>query len=228
MMPSQVKRNAALLLNTVVMVFFAMFLIYTFYGRAHLNSLARDFVTGKTLAYSVIVVDIAEKALDDSLVVKLLLENTTTMARAEITAFHQSPADYVGGLTGKQLHEMHVPREKAVFAEALHLKIKIRNYYNETLTALINDLRIFALSNMLAAMAGFAMLRHAPPQLEQAFLVYAIALAAAVLFNAMIYVDEMSFFQIMFQTHLGWWYPVALLLASLRFYYALKQNQQGA
>lgn len=43
-------RKTVLVLNSIVVVFFAGFLAYTFIARKHLDSIAREFVTEKTLA----------------------------------------------------------------------------------------------------------------------------------------------------------------------------------
>jgi hypothetical protein len=33
---------------------------------------------------------------------------------------------------------------------------------------------------------------------------------AAVVYCSMLYIDDLTFFKILFRTHMGWWYPVLL------------------
>ena len=68
-------RNITIALNSVAAVFFACFLAYTCVARKHLESLARDFVTERTLRYSDPIVELADESLDSPLAKKLLSDN---------------------------------------------------------------------------------------------------------------------------------------------------------
>lgn len=67
-------RNTAIALNSIVVVFFACFLGYTFFARQHLDGLAREFVTQRTLRYSAPIVEMADHSLDSPLVQKAILK----------------------------------------------------------------------------------------------------------------------------------------------------------
>jgi hypothetical protein len=68
-------RNTTLALNSIVVVFFVCFLAYTLIARQHLDTLAREFVTERTLDYSRPIVGVAEEALDSPLVEKVLSDD---------------------------------------------------------------------------------------------------------------------------------------------------------
>jgi hypothetical protein len=68
-------RKTTLVLNSIVVVFFVLFLAYTVIARQHLEALARDFVTEKTVAYSSPIVEVASESLESPLVKKLLSDD---------------------------------------------------------------------------------------------------------------------------------------------------------
>lgn len=83
-------RKTTLALNSIVAVFFACFLAYTFLARSHRDGLARVFVTEKTLQYSEPIVELADGSLDLPLVQKLLSEEQDATIRREIAAYRKN------------------------------------------------------------------------------------------------------------------------------------------
>ncbi len=96
-------RRTTLALNSIVVVFFICFLAYTFIARQHLDSLARDFVTEKTLDYSKPIVEVAAESLDSPLVKKFLSDDQATAIRSEITNYQNDPGAYIADLTRQQI-----------------------------------------------------------------------------------------------------------------------------
>ena len=100
-------RKTTLVLNSIVVVFFICFLTYTFFVRQHLDSLARNFVSEKTLDYSKPVVEVADEALDSPLVKKFLSDEQETAIRHEIADYQNDPSAYIADLT-RQIGRAHV------------------------------------------------------------------------------------------------------------------------
>lgn len=210
-------RKLTLALNTLSAVLFLAFFTYTFVARTHLESIARNFVTEKTLDYSAPIIDTVEKALDVPLVAKLVSKNDIKLARTEIDAYRKAPTTYVADLTGKQIPK---PQGKlGAFAQkAADAKNAIRQFYNDTLTALISDLRIFSGTNIVAACVALFLATKSPPSIRQTLIVFSLLLFVAVVFCSYLYINDLSFFRILTSTHMGWWYPAIVSVVAVWLY----------
>ena len=102
-------RTTTLILDAIVITFFAVFLFYTFVARQNLETLARDFVTEKTLAYSRPIVAAASESLDSPLAKKLQPEAKANAIRSEIDEYEKDPMAYVADVTGKKILETPKP-----------------------------------------------------------------------------------------------------------------------
>jgi len=207
-----------LALNTLTAVLFTAFFTYTFFAASHLRSLARDFVTRKTLHYSGPVIDAVEKSLDGSVVTKLVSDKDLQLVRAEIAAYRQNPAGYIADLTGQSLAMVPTQRLGAFAKKVNEAKQKIRSYYDKSLAALIVDLRIFSGTNAVAAILALAMTIKSRPPIRNRVLVFSSLLLIAIVFCSDLYIDNLSFFRILTATYIGWWYPVLVLTVAIWLY----------
>ena len=205
-------RNTALILNSITAVFFTGFLAYTFFARQHLDQLARGFVTEKTLLYSKPLVDAAETTLNTPLVSKLLSDDQIATLRGEITNYRTDPSAYVSDLTGKRVPDPWMKNENILLGKAASIKRDIRAYYDETLASLVNDLRIFAASNLVAASIAIWLAYRSTQRVQQSVVWFSFLIFAAIAYCSYMYVDDMTFFRILFRTHMGWSYPVVLCI----------------
>jgi len=199
-------RKIVLVLNLAIIAFFLCFLAYTFIARMHLNGLARNFVTEKTVEYSKPAVNAAEKTLASPVVQKLLLDEQEEVIRQEIAGYHEDPNAYVSDLTGQKIRKVSPVVTNPLLKKVLGLKAKIRVFYDDTLNALIKDVRIFAVCNIIAAMVAFVLACRSPQQISKALLVFSILITASVFCCSYLYVDDLTFFRILFRTHMGWMY----------------------
>jgi hypothetical protein len=74
---------------------------------------------------------------------------------------------------------------------------------------------------------------RARERIRQSAVLFSILMSAAVLYCSWIYVDDLSFFRILFRLHMGWWYPVFLCAAVAGLYHdfgsrARKQDQSDS
>lgn len=205
-------RPTVLVFNSIVVVFFVGFLAYTFIARQHLESLARGFVTEKTLAYSELAVGTADEALNSPLAQKLLTDEQATAIRNEIADYRKEPKAYIAALTGQQLLDAPKANANPLMAKMASIKSKIRKYYDDTLDALIADLRIFSLSNLVAGLVAFGLAYCSRSKIREPIVWFSLLMFVAVLYCSYMYVDDTTFFRILFRTHMGWWYAVLLFL----------------
>ncbi len=211
-------RKTTLTLNSIVVVFFICFLAYTFVARQHLDSLARDFVTEKTLDYSKPVVEVADEALDSPLVKKLLSDDQKTAIRHEIADYRNDPGAYIADLTRQQLRDVPVASANPLIEKVASIKNKIRTFYDNTLNALIADLRIFSISNLIAGLIAFGLAYRSSSDIRKPIVWFSFLMFVAVLYCSYLYVDDLTFFRILFRTHMGWWYAALLCVMIVALY----------
>jgi hypothetical protein len=206
-------RKAAMILNVVVVIFFACFTIYTFVAKQHLNGLARAFVTRKTLEYSEPIFVVAEETLDMPIVRKLLSEKQEASIRHEIGLYNENPAQYVADLTRQKTKAPNPKKPNPLLKKVALIKERIRTFYDDTLNALLVDLRIFSFSNLVAGFIAFGLAYCSPRDIRKSIVVLSIIMFVGVLWGTYMYVDNLGFFTILFRAHMGWTYP--LFLATL-------------
>lgn len=212
-------RMTVLALNSIVVVFFSCFFAYTFIARSHLDALARDFVTVKTISYSKPIVEITRESLDSPLVRKLLSEDKILAIRNEIGDYRNDPAAYVSDLTHQPVRKMPLANANPLLAKVASIKEQIRNFYHDRLNALITDLRIFSVSNLIAGMIAFALAYHSSPPFRRSIVWFSFLLFVAVLCCSSLYIDDLTFFRILFRTHMGGLYPVTLCVMTFALYW---------
>ena len=203
-------RTTTLVLNSIVVLFFGCFLAYTIVARSHLESLARQFVTEKTLAYSKPIVAIAEEALDTPIVKTLLTEEKTKTIQKEIADYHLDPLRTITDLTRQPA--LNAPEEKGnqLMSKVASIKNKIRKFYHETLVALISDLRVFAFCNLIASSVAFVLAWRTTLEIRRSIVWFSFLILIAVIYCSYLYVDSLSFFRILFRAHFGWKYAIFL------------------
>lgn len=211
-------RKTTLVLNAIAVTFFVGFLTYTFVAQKHLDTLARDFVTEKTLVYSKPLVGIAEESLESPLVRRLISDDQATVVRKEIADYRHDPAAYVADLTRRQIREEPTEDANPLIDKVISVKRAIRTYYDNTLNALVEDLRIFSLSNLLAGLIAFVLAYRSSPEVRKPIVWFSFLMFVAVLYCTSMYVDDLTFFRILFRTHPGWWYAGILCVATVGLY----------
>lgn len=210
-------RTAVISLNLVVVLFFICFLTYTFVARKHLDGLARQFVTEKTLLYSAPIFEVAEESLKSRVVRVLLPTQRLATIQKEIATYRLDPARYVADLTQQANLALQPEKPNPLLAKVASIKDRIRAFYDNTLNALINDLRIFATSNLCAGLIAFCLAWRAPQKVRQSLVWFSFLMFVTVLYGSSMYLDNLTFFRILFRTHMGWGYAVLLcvILAGL-------------
>ncbi len=208
-------RTTTLALNAIIAVFFASFGAYTFVAQQHLEGLARDFVTEKSVQHSKVVVDLAEVSLDFPIVKQNLPAVQAAAIREEIAGYRKDSFAYIADLTQRQNLNPPPAMAKPFFGAIEAIKEEIREFYVTTLSALIRDLRIFSGTNLIAGVIAFAWAYRSKPQVRPSIVWLTILMFIAVLYCSSLYLDELTFFRILFRMQRGWFYPVLLCLVTV-------------
>lgn len=212
-------RRWLIIANATAATLFAIFFLYTFLGHRHLDRLARDFVTEKTRAFAEPTVDAADEMLRAPGVQRFLSDEQLAALQLEIAAYRNDPARYIGELTGRRVPAaVNVRPDNPLMARVGRWKNEIRDHYNAVLAGLFRDLRIFAGSNVVAAIFGTWLAVRTGGRRPGVVLWLSFLLLAAIAYCVYLYVDQLSFFKVMFNLHMGWSYPAFLALTFLGLY----------
>ena len=214
-----IMRRWLIIVNATAATFFAIFFLYTFLGHRHVDRLARDFVTERTRAFADPVVDAADEMLRAPGVRRFLSDEQLAAMQLEIANYRGDPARYIDELTGRRVPAaVNVPANNPIVAGIVRWKERVRDYYNAVLAGLFRDLRIFAGSNVVAALIATWLAVRTEERATGLALWLSFLLLAAIVYCAFLYVDELSFFKIMFNLYMGWSYPALLALTFLGLY----------
>ncbi len=217
-----------LIANPVVALFFVAFFVYTFLGRRHIDHLARDFVTAKTLKFAAPAVDLAEEAFKTPVVRRLLTKDQVATFEREFAEYRRNPADYIAELTGRRAPAVLQPFKNPLLAKVVQWKQNVRDHYNNILERLFSDLRIFAGSNIVAAAIATWLAYRANGKTTGKCALLSFLLLAAVAYSVSVYVDRLTFFTILFNSYLGWWYPVLVAVTFLGLFLEYRRSFEGA
>ena len=211
-------RVSVIALNSLVALFFIGFLTYTFVARQHLDGLARRFVTEKTVKYSAPVVDLAEKSLEEPLVRRLLPAAQKVAIHREIDQYRRDPAAYITDLTRQAGKALQLVVRNPLLAKVAAIKEQIRAFYDDTLNALVEDLRIFSTCNLISSLMALGLAYWSRGKIKQSLVWFSFLMFVTVIYCAAMYVDDLTFFGILFRSHMGWWYAVLLCLVLFELY----------
>lgn len=179
---------------------------YTFVAKTHLLEHTRAFVTQKTLSYSKPLVEFTKTGLNTPLSQKLLSKELHANIQGELGIYDSNPVQYVAALTAKRKFDFG----KGKIAD---FKVKVHKYNQSILEGLIRDLRIFSGSNLVAGIVALLFLLLTKVRPNGKVVVFSFVIFAAVALSTYSYVDGVSFLRILLKNHLGWWYPVGIVVA---------------
>ena len=205
-------RTALLCLSAVLALFFAVSFLMTFFARDYVTGLAEDFVIDRTQKFADPLVAIAEQGIKVPGLNRPQDAELIENVRRETAEYRQDPRAYIANLVaeGGQAKVADPGKNAALKDTVLFWKSEIREYFQKTLKNLLFDLRIFFGSNLVAALLAFVFAWSARADRLPRLLIVCGLLLASVVYSSFIYFDEFSYFKILLDTHMGWWYPALL------------------
>ena len=171
----------------------------------------------------------AEQALNAPVAAKLLNPDQIAVGKKEIAEYHKDAAAYVADLTGERLRGRRAknPNQNPVLAKVDALKEKIRTFYDNTLDALVRDLRIFSASNLCASVFAFWFAFRSRTSSQTPVVWFSFLLFASVLFCSYQYIDDLTFYRIIWRTHMGWSYPFLLCVMTVSLFLKYGRGSGG-
>lgn len=161
---------------------------------------------------------IADAALKSPLIKKVLSADQEAAVRREILDYQKDPLAYISDLTRQPLRDAPAAKANPLIEGDISFKNTIRSFYDNTLTSLIADLRIFSVSNLIAASIAFVLAYRSSAAIQKSIVWFSFLMFAAVLYCSYLYIDNLTFFCILFRTHMGWWYAAFLCVMIVALY----------
>lgn len=192
-------------LNSIIVISSLTIFGYTFFAKAHIVEHTRAFVTEKTLAYSMPAVELMRVGLETRLSQRLLSEPLRAEISNELSTYDSNPTEYIKSLTSNRVPDFGDGR-------VADFKKNVHGHYQSILEALVRDLRIFSGSNMVAGLFAIYLLRATGGKDDGKVIAFSFIVFAAVAFSSYSYFQGVSFLRILLNTHLGWWYPVGVMV----------------
>lgn len=214
-------RVTILIISACVALFFLASIALTFFAKGYITSQAREFVIVRTQRLAEPAVDLAEQALRQPGIKKVLDEEAIRNAQLEIAEYRRDPRAYIAFLAAEErlaFPAVSPGRNAPLVERVARWKLRVREHFEQTLDRLVRDLRIFSGSNLVAALIAACCAMRAQGRQLKWLLVVAGILLASVAFGAYMYIDGMTYFRILFSTYLGWWYPVLLGITFVQLY----------
>lgn len=209
--------------NLIVLLFFAGFFLATYTTPQFARDMARDYAVEKTVNYAQPKIDELETYLETHVPSNLPGANATETLRDELLEFTDDPKAYILALAdaGSAIPEPDKSRTVTdVFKNFTRdpittFKQEARAYYFSTVAALIQDLRIFSGTNVIASLVALLAAYSARRKLLVPLLLISAALLWSLTINIYGYIDSMTFFRILTHAHLGMMYPVIMAILIL-------------
>lgn len=223
-------------LHLVLAALFACCFAYTFIGQQRIETYAQDYVSLKTEQLVTPAIDATEKALQTDLAQKLLTPTQVVMIETEIASFRTNPKDYILNVTATPpvpTPEDSTPTLRSTADRALAamkkktlplsdkiaaIKEHIHSHYQNTLQALLLDLRIFSGTNVLAAGLACFLAHRSQNRPSRPLVLITLFLTAALVLSIWSYLDSLSFLSILLNSYLGWYYPITVAGLFFLFY----------
>lgn len=196
---------------------------------------SKDAVSQKVTASASSKVDLAEEILQSNAAEKILKPYQIEAAKDEIRIFRENPSEYVASIV-KGDHEIPKgkidyganPLKKALTDKIFSWKTSLKVHFENTLSNLIRDIRIFLISNIVALSVAAAVVLRPGLIGKKAQAVSAIV-TLVVATSIVTYVDRNWLYAIILNNYAGYGYPLSLLLTSLWLCYEyIKGNRKNA
>ena len=209
-------RATIIFLNFFVVLFFGVFFAYTFVGKKHIESLARDYAISKTVAYVTPLVDSLAENFQKKTVQLLTPEKQKKQIQSQIDSFRRNPDSYLERLAKESSNSAS---QSKLLEKLAPFRSKALLHLNKKIDALLRDLRIFSGSNFVAGFVALLFAFRSPPKVRALLVWLSFLMFVAVCFASYIYIDDFSFFRILSGGHMGWFYPFLLSYFIIRLFW---------
>ena len=208
-------RKVAIVLNAIAIAVSLGIAVYSLFAKRHLEKLATEYVTEKTVEYVAPQVSQLKVHLDSKLAQLPLVKTYTERAKVEVAKFEAEPRVYVAKYVRVASESVHAKGWKQG-GEAKNTWQKIQKgivtHYQRVLKALILNVRIFSISNFVFSSLALLLLLYGRLTTSVAVVALSLTMFGAVCYGSYMFVDSLSFFRIIVGMPHIWSYPLLLSL----------------
>jgi len=211
-------------INLLGVVISLALLASTWFAQGIIVREARQFALNKTRTSLEPVIPKAEKLLGNPLVVKTLPPSVKEKLNLEISAYRESPDKWlleIAEASSDRARDFEFPEVRNPLARtALDFMVKqmaqAREHFTNSLSNLIRDLRIFAITNGSAFLIAGWLCLVAKTKLMCYWLgAWSAVLFVATLLASYLYAGQSWIWSILANNYYGWSYAAALLLITI-------------
>jgi hypothetical protein len=214
-----IKSLAAI--NLLGAVISLVLLASTWFGQGIIVREARQFALHKTRTYLEAVIPKVEKLVGNPLVAKTLPPSVKEKLNRELAEYRESPEEWLleiaEGASDRardfEFPEVWNPLARTALDFIVKQMAQAREHFKKSLSNLIRDLRIFAITNSSAFLiAGWLSLVARTRQMRCWLGAWSVALFVATLLASFIYVGQSWLWNILTNSYYGWTYAATHLV----------------
>ena len=199
-------------------------LVSTYSAKSLIVSTAKDMAVEKSKGYADPIAEKLRETLDRPVIGKLIPDNVRGRLEKELNDYETSAEDWLKRLAAggvNRAKEFDFPEiqnplaRKAV--DALNGKVsEVRSRLDATYDGLIRDLRLFAITNLVAfLLAAVLCLLARTPRSRHWLLAYSFMMLGTAVVSIAFYVGQNWIWNILRNDYLGWQYPVVVGVVAL-------------
>jgi len=205
--------------SAFVSFIFLIAFVGTFFLKDKIYESARNLAVERTSKYAGNVVSSAEELLQSPLAKKVLSEQQLDAISGEIETYNVDPVTFVTQLTSENESPPPSGFKNKLSRKFFGWKESLRKHYNETLSKLIGDLRLFCATNVVAGLLGVFLAFKSRDKKPGILLIYGGILLFSIGMGVSAYIDHMSILNLLINGFMGWEYPVFILSVFLFIYW---------
>jgi hypothetical protein len=199
-------------------------LVSTYSAKSIITSKAKEMAVEKSRGYADPIAQKLRETLDRPVIGKLIRGNVRERLEAELHAYESSAEDWLkrlalGGIN--RAKEFDFPEVQQPLArkalDALKAKVaEVKTRLDATYQGLLADLRLFAITNLVAfVVAAVLCLLARTPRSRHWLLTYSFVMLGTAVVSIAFYVGQNWFWNFLRNDYLGWQYPVVIGTISL-------------
>jgi len=199
-------------------------LVSTYSAKSLIVSTAKDMAVEKSRNYSDPIAEKLRETLDRPVIGKLIRGNVRERLEAELHAYESSAESWLKRLAAGGINrakEFDFPEIQQPLArkalDALKGKVtEVKTRLDVTYQGLLADLRLFAITNLVAFLvAAVLCLLARTPRSRQWLLAYSFMMLGSAVVSIAFYVGQNWIWNILRNDYLGWQYPVVVGVVAL-------------
>ncbi|MGH1429390.1 MAG: hypothetical protein ACRBEE_15750 [Arenicella sp.] len=212
-------RKSLLIIQIVFLLGFITTFIASFYAVDNIKEKSKSIISEKIVSSATSKIAFTEELLHSKAAEKYLKNYQIETIREEMESFKTNPKGYVESLTLSETKTVIAPPElnsrnplkNALLTKIYSWKSDIRKHFNRTFSALITDIRIFIVSNIISLLAA-VIICYKQRSLGKRSFAISLILTIVVALSSLTYLSKDWLFSIIINSYAGYGYPLGIAI----------------